>query len=298
MTIKDALDLSSEKIDYIEANVLLEYVLNADRNYIIANKDKALDKEQEELLLESLKKLESGVPLQYITSKANFMGLEFYVNQNVLIPQPDTEILVEEALKIINKSTKTLKVLDLCTGSGAIAVSIVKYATNVQICASDISESALEVAKMNYERLINNVNYEGLVIANHKDKINSDEKDDIVNRASSETSKIKFIISDVFDNIKGKFDLIISNPPYIKTEVIKQLSKEVQNEPRIALDGGEDGLKFYKIIRENVEKFLAEDGTLLMEIGYDQKEEVQKLFENSKCVKDLAGNDRVIIWRN
>lgn len=289
MTIKEALDLSIEKIDYIEANVLLQYVLNVDRNYIIANQDEALEKEQEELLIESLKKLESGTPLQYITSKANFMGLEFYVNQNVLIPQPDTEILVEEALKIINKSTKTLKVLDLCTGSGAIAVSIAKYATNVQICASDISESALEVAKINCERL---------VITNHENKINSAEIADGVTSANSEINKIKIINSDMFDNIKGKFDLILSNPPYIKTEAIKKLSKEVQNEPKIALDGGEDGLKFYKIIRENVENFLEKDGTLLMEIGYDQKEEVQKLFENSKCIKDLAGNDRVIIWRN
>ena len=289
MTIKEALDLSSEKIDYIEANVLLQYVLNVDRNYIIVNQDEALEKEQEELLIESLKKLESGTPLQYITSKANFMGLEFYVNQNVLIPQPDTEILVEEALKIINKSTKTLKVLDLCTGSGAIAVSIARYTKNVQICASDISESALEVAKINCERL---------VITNHENKINSEEIADGVISANSEINKIKFINSDMFDNIKGKFDLIITNPPYIKTEAIKKLSKEVQNEPKIALDGGEDGLKFYKIIRENVENFLEKDGTLLMEIGYDQKEEVQKLFENSKCIKDLAGNDRVIIWRN
>ncbi len=294
MTVREALDLASKKTNHIEANTLLQYILNVDKKYIIVNSNSPINQSQEELLMKSLCELENGIPLQYITSKAYFMGLEFYVDKNVLIPQPDTEILVEEALKIINASNKKLRILDLCTGSGAIAVSIAKYAKNVEIIGSDISKEALDIAKINYKKLIKLDNG----VLKNKNVIKSRGNDNLINSNNEASSnKIKFIVSDMFDKIKGRFDLIISNPPYIKTEVIKQLSKDVQNEPKIALDGGEDGLRFYKIIRDNIESFLAKDGTLLMEIGYDQKKEVQSLFEHSKCIKDLSGNDRVIIWR-
>lgn len=273
MTIKEAVNLASKKLNHIEAIVLLQYILNMDKKYIIINSDKMLSKNQEDQLIKNLNKLENGIPLQYITSKAYFMGLEFYVNENVLIPQPDTEILVEEALKVIRKSDKDLKILDLCTGTGCIAISIAKYEKNVQIYGTDISREALKVAEINYKNLL-------------KSGINTNE------------NEIIFFQSDMFNNIKERFDVIVCNPPYIKVGEIKSLSQEVQNEPKIALDGGADGLKYYRIIRNNIQRFLNKNGTLLMEIGYNQREAVQGLFENSSCIKDLSGNDRVVIWRN
>ncbi len=268
MTIKEAQSLLGKQIGNIETYSLLEYILKVDKQYIYVNYDKKITKKQEYILKKSLKKLQNGEPLQYITKKAHFMGMEFAVNKSVLIPQPDTETLVEETLKIIETlKGKKLRILDLCTGSGAIAISLAKYAKDVEITAVDISYKALRTARKNYKKLINNGN------------------------------KVKFLKSNMFDKINGKFDLIVSNPPYIETEVIKTLDKQVQKEPKIALDGGKDGLQFYRIIRKNVDKHLFLGGTLLMEIGYNQKEKVQEIFENSFCIKDLAGNDRVITWR-
>lgn len=214
-------------------------------------------------------KIINGKPIQYITNEQEFMKLKVYVDENVLIPQPDTEILVE---KIIDEfKYKEVKILDLCTGSGAIAISLAKYIEKSNIFATDISNKAIQIAKLNAEK--------NLV---HK--------------------KIDFILSDMFKNIeKNTFDIIVSNPPYIKTKDIANLEKSVQNEPNIALDGGEDGLKFYKIIAENAYKFLNDNGKLYLEIGFDQKKDVIYLLEkNNKykeitCIKDLAGNDRLVI---
>lgn len=266
MTIKEARSVANTVVGHIEADILLEYILKVDKQFLIINLDKEICNDKEKIFEEYINRLKNGEPLQYIISKANFMNMEFYVDRNVLIPQPDTEILVEEAIKIINlHKGKTIRVLDLCTGSGCIAISIAKYTDNIDIYASDISINALKVAKKNNDNLVN--------------------------------GKVKFIESDMFKNIKCKFDIIVSNPPYIKSNIIKNLDVQVQNEPRVALDGGQDGLKFYQIIRNDIDKYLNKDGMLLMEIGYDQKEQVQKMFENSKCIKDLANNDRVIIWR-
>lgn len=275
-TIKELIDDASKKIGYIEANLLMEYVLNEDKTYLIVNCDKVIDDNRIKMFNQSLEKIEKGYPIQYITHKQEFMGLRFYVDENVLIPQPDTEILVEEAIKVIKKKStanQDFRMLDLCTGSGAIAISIADYIINkmkepirdINIVASDISKDALEVANKNYENII-------------KDSISID-----------------FIESDIFENIEGKFDIIISNPPYIRSEEIKTLSKDVQNEPHLALNGGEDGLKFYKVIKENMDKFLKENGTILLEIGYDQKEDLLGIFGKANCIKDLSGNDRVII---
>ena len=210
-----------------------------------------------------------GIPIQYITNIQEFMKLDFYVDENVLIPQPDTEILVEEVIKYYKDTT--CKVLDLCTGSGAIGISIAKYIEDSNVMATDISNKALQIAKLNAEK--------NLV---HK--------------------KMEFVESDLFENIvQNKFNVIVSNPPYIRTSEINKLDMQVQNEPHIALDGGNDGLFFYRIIAKNAYKFLEESGRLFLEIGYDQKDDVIQLlqstnmYKNIYSKKDLGGNDRIIV---
>lgn len=277
MKIKEALQecrkiLQSNKIEdyHTISKELLKYVLNVNETYLVINMENELPIEQEKILKSYINKIIHGTPLQYITGKQEFMGIEFEVNENVLIPQPDTEILVEETLKIIkNMAKKDIKILDLCTGSGAIAISISKL-QNIKVTASDISNKALEIAK----------------------------KNNIKNSAN-----VEFIESDLFENIKDNYDIIVSNPPYIKTSVIPQLSKQVQNEPMLALDGGDDGLDIYKRIIKEAHKIINNNGFLCLEIGYDQREEVTKILEGYseysqiKCIKDLADNDRCIICK-
>ena len=198
------------------------------------------------------------------------MKMDFFVNENVLIPRPDTEILVEEVINLAKKIDNP-KILDLCTGSGAIAISIAKNVPSAEVLAIDISEKALEVAKKNANNL---------------------------------QSKVKFKKSNLFSNIgKMKFDIIVSNPPYIKKSDIKLLSNEVQKEPQIALDGGYDGLDFYRKISSQAIDYLKFGSYLCFEIGYDQQEDVTEIIKDSKhyndtyCKKDLFGNDRVIVTR-
>lgn len=269
--------LSNKKINEPDekASKLLQYILNQTREEIIINSFEEVSKNYEENYLKELGKIINGMPLQYIMHKQEFMGLNFYVDENVLIPQPDTEILVEEAINLIHSFEKldNVQVLDLCTGSGAIAVSIIKYVPNVKVFASDISKKALEVANKN---VINN-----------------------------KVKNVELLESDMFENLKNyKFDFIVSNPPYIESNTIKNLSKEVQNEPEIALDGGQDGLKFYRIILKEAYKYLNKNGYLLLEIGYDQGEKILKLCKEYSCnlnlitkkpIKDFGGNNRVII---
>lgn len=261
--------LKNNKIDdeTIKAKALLKYILNVDDAYLIIHNNEIQSTEIEKKYKDLMEELIEGKPLQYIMHTQEFMNLNFYVDENVLIPQPDTETLVLQAIKRIKQyENNNIKVLDLCTGSGAIAISLAKEFENknVQVYASDISSKALEVAKKN--AMQNNV-------------------------------QINFINSNMFESIKEKFDIIVSNPPYIETKVINKLSKDVQSEPYIALDGGEDGLKYYKIIASEYEKYLNDNGTLLLEIGYNQKQSVIELFinRNVECIKDLAQNDRVII---
>lgn len=213
------------------SKMLLKHLLNVNDSYLIINSDEELDLEVKNKFFEDIELLKQGTPLQYITKTQEFMKLYFYVDSNVLIPQPDTEILVEEVLDVLNQEKSKKSILDLCTGSGAIGVSIAKYADNVSVTMSDISKNALEIAK--------------------KNAINNEVID-----------KCNFVLSDMFENIEEKFDIIVSNPPYIKTEVIKALDKEVQNEPIIALDGGKDGLEFYRTIAENAYKHLTKERNL------------------------------------
>ena len=265
--IKSNIEDSNTKI-----SILLQYLLSMSKTEIMLHENMELDETQKEEIFKRVEEIIAGKPIQYITHHQEFMGLDFYVDENVLIPQPDTEILVEEALHMINRKNENIRILDLCTGSGAIAVSIENYALDrniIKIYASDISAEALEIARKN--AILNN-----------------------------EETNIRFIKSNMFENINDKFDIIVSNPPYIETQTIANLSKEVQNEPYIALDGGADGLDFYRIIAKEAKKHLNRNGWILLEIGYNQKESVSNLlqeekYENITCIKDLNGNDRVIM---
>lgn len=255
----------------LKAKILLANILNVKKEYLLMHSEEEIKQEDKIKYENCIKELIKGKPLQYITNKQEFMALDFYVDENVLIPQPDTEILVEKAIEI-SKTTQKNKILDMCTGSGCIAISLAKKINNAQITAVDISNSALNVANKN--AINNNVE-----------------------------NKIKFINSNMFNNIEEKFDIIVSNPPYIETETINKLEIEVQNEPHLALDGGIDGLKFYKIIANNAFKYLNENGYLLLEIGYNQQNSVTQLlqdigkYKNIETVKDLGGNYRVVIAR-
>lgn len=279
MTIKDALTkainiLKKSNIEnpIQQAKIVLASVLQKSKEYILINENEILSNEIYKDFIKKIESVAEGMPLQYITHIQEFMGMDFYVDENVLIPQPDTEILVENVLSIIGEQ-ENLSLLDMCTGSGAIAVSIAKNTNNCKIYAVDISNTALEVAKKN-------------AIKNGVDE------------------KIEFINSNMFEklDINKKFDIIVSNPPYIETDTIKQLDIQVQNEPKIALDGGIDGLDFYRNILANSRKYLKENGTIAMEIGYNQRKAVTDLFktqyENVYCKKDLSGKDRVIVCKN
>lgn len=256
----------------LKARLLMQYILNRPREYILVHDDKQLTLRQNVDYFKLIKKLIEGVPLQHITHQQEFMKLMFYVDENVLIPRSDTEILVEEVIKLA-KSINAKKILDLCTGSGAIAVSLAKYIEGSQITATDISRKALSIAKLNATN--NNVE-----------------------------DKITFVSSDLFQNIsEEKYDIIVSNPPYIKRKVIKTLDKEVKREPIIALDGGNDGLDFYKKIIGNAYQHLKYKGYLCLEIGYDQKDEVIDLINKEEkyidtySKKDLFDNDRIVITK-
>lgn len=269
---KNALSKNNIEDNVIVTRELLAFVLGVEKQYLVIHLADELNAEDYIKFKENINKLINGKPLQYITNNQEFMGLNFFVNENVLIPQPDTEIIVEETLKkckeLLLKNGK-IKILDLCTGSGAIAVSLsIFLGDEAEVFASDISTKALEVAKYNNGK--NNTN-------------------------------VRFIESNLFKNIQEqKFNIIVSNPPYIRSNVINNLPKQVQNEPHLALDGGEDGLKFYKKIIEQACNYI-ENGYLILEIGYDQKEDVENLLKENKnyseikTIQDFSGNDRCVI---
>lgn len=325
------------KMQYYDIKKLLKFCLKVDDKYLIIHNNDNLDEKIVKQIFTYAERIKSGIPIQYLINEQDFMGQTFYVNKNVLIPQPDTEIVVQCAInkikelidrkvkakniitdniidKTIDKTTdntdintndlidenytnvertirsKKIKILDLCTGSGAIGISIKKYfGESVDVTLSDISKDALDVAKLNAKNILSTKK-----ILNSSDKI---EKNYPIENSNEAEYDVNFVQSDMFQNIKDNFDVIVSNPPYIRSKLIDELDEDVKNEPHIALDGGSDGLRFYKIIKSEINNFLNKDGYLILEIGYDQKEEVQKMFENSECIKDYAGNDRVIIWK-
>ena len=234
-----------------------------DRAFFMLHRDETCDSEvalQLGRLVETRKK---GVPLEYITHETEFMGIRLYIDEGVLIPRQDTECLAEEALRY----SRGADILDMCTGSGCIAISLALLGDPESVSASDISDRALEIAKKN-------------ACDNHAD--------------------ITFIQGDMWENITSGYDLITCNPPYIRSDVIPTLMREVrEHEPVTALDGGEDGLEFYRRIMAGVGSFLRENGHLVMETGFDQGEAVAALadkagFGSVSIIKDLAGLDRVV----
>ena len=254
----------------LKSRLVMQYVLKKPREYLIVYDGEILTLRQEVDYFKLIKRIASGIPVQHITHRQEFMKMDFYVDENVLIPRPDTEILVEEVIKIA-KRINAKKILDLCTGSGAIAVSIAKYIKDSQITAVDISEKALNIANKNAKE-------------------------------NGVEGQITFVKSNLFENLANdKYDMIVSNPPYIKQGLIKKLDKEVQKEPEIALNGGVDGLDFYRKIIKKAYEFLKFNGYLCFEIGFDQKEDVIKLLEEEKkyiniyAKKDLCDNDRIVI---
>ena len=280
MIIKEALKKSIELLEknnieesILKAKIILSTLLSKPKEYLLINENQELDKSIEETFFANIHKLCNNIPLQYVTNAQEFYGLKFYVDENVLIPRSDTEILVETVIKYVkNLENKNgnLKILDMCTGSGIIAIILAKYCENVDITAVDKSEKALKVAIKNA-------------------------------KTHNVYNKINFVKSDMFENLKGKYNIIVSNPPYIEKDVIKTLSKDVQHEPEMALDGGIDGLDFYRIINNNVDNFLEKNGAVFLEIGYNQRDSVSEIFaenfKNIKCIKDLNNLDRVIVGK-
>lgn len=272
MTYREAIDLGEKILKEAgvvdaknDAWLLLTMVCKIDRTYYFVHMDEEIDTESMLEFKSVLKKRSERIPLQYITGVQEFMGLNFKVNSNVLVPRQDTECLVEEALKYIRPG---MKVLDMCTGSGCIIVSIMKNVANVEGYGADISKQALLVAKEN-------------ALNNHV--------------------PVTFERSDLFENITGKYDVIVSNPPYIRTNEIQGLMPEVSLfEPVEALDGKEDGLFFYRKMVKESKNYLNPNGIILFEIGCDQGADVSNMliyagYRNVRVIKDLARNDRVVI---
>ncbi len=273
MTYRELLDFGKAQLEdagvpdaSVDARLLLEYSCGVTRSDLLAHGDREPDEEKEKAYKALLVKRRERIPLQHLTGEQDFMGMTFSVNENVLIPRQDTEILVEEILKDMHGG---MRILDLCTGSGCILISLLRYSNECQGVGVDLSGEALLVARDNAARLIPEADYQ-------------------------------FIEGDLLENVTGKFDILVSNPPYIASKVIETLMPEVKDhEPRMALDGMEDGLHFYRRIIKESQPFLNGGAQIFFEIGYDQGEAVKRLllendFRNVEIVKDYAGLDRVV----
>ena len=261
----------------------------------------------------ALKKRVARIPLQQIIGRQEFMGLTFFVNEHVLIPRQDTETLVELVLQ--EQKDKDISILDMCTGSGCIAVSLKKLGGYAHVEGADISEESLKVAKRNSEEILENNDVNNDAVNSRTEQIqnctnltnNQNKQDNSEERMVSEASKLSqagvtFRHSDMFSNFPEteQFDVIVSNPPYIPSAVIEELEPEVRDhEPRGALDGTADGLYFYRILAEECAKHLTPGGHVYFEIGYDQGAAVKELldihgFKDTRVIQDLAGKDRVV----
>lgn len=273
MTLKEAYEYGQEQLKnaeiddaVLDAWYLLEYVTGISRAMYFMDMKREISLEQESMYRTYIDNRVKHIPLQHITGVQEFMGLEFCVNEHVLVPRQDTEVLVERVLEDLESD---MQVLDMCTGSGCILISLLKLCgcANVTGVGVDISEEALRVARQNAERLGVNA---------------------------------QFLLSDLFEKVEDLYDIIVSNPPYIRTSVIEELKEEVKfHDPYIALDGKEDGLHFYRRIVKESPRYLKKGGKLYFEIGHDQGEDVSALMEHAGFTdvtvkKDLAGLDRVV----
>ncbi|MCI6857771.1 MAG: peptide chain release factor N(5)-glutamine methyltransferase [Eubacterium sp.] len=250
-----------------ESWMLLDWLLHIDRAEYYSNLEKEVEARDRELLFSVVEKRRKHIPLQYLMKECEFMGLSFFVDERVLIPRQDTECLVELAMEEIKKRQGVCRVLDLCTGSGCIGLSLAKLCPGISVTLSDVSEGALAVAAKNSEKL---------------------------------QVRPCLVRSDLFDNIPGTFHYIVSNPPYIPSRIVEGLMPEVREyEPRLALDGGEDGLNFYRKIIRRAGEHLEDGGRLFFEIGAKQGEDLRRLMEehgyiNVQVKRDLAGLDRIV----
>ena len=247
----------------LDAWYLLEYAAHCTKNEYFLRPEKEVLPQEKQLYRTLIRKRSAHIPLQYLTGSQEFMGLSFFVDENVLIPRQDTEILVEEALRALGSG---MRVLDVCTGSGCILLSLLKLCAGLEGTGTDLSEKALQVAGENARRL-------GV--------------------------EASFVLGDLFEPVSGKYDCIVSNTPYIASQEVDVLMEEVRDhEPRMALDGGEDGLYFYRKIAVQSPKYLNDRGRIFLEIGFDQGEAVAGLlapaFDEVRIVQDLAGLDRVV----
>ena len=271
MTRKEAYEYGQEQLKHVQieeatldAWYILEFVTGITRAQYFLRPEEVMTTEEEQQYCEAIAKRASHIPLQHITGVQEFMGLEFCVNEHVLVPRQDTEVLVES---VLDELTPGMDILDMCTGSGCILISLLKLGEQVQGTGVDISEEALKVAKKNAEK----IGVEATILQ-----------------------------SDLFANVSGQYDVIVSNPPYIRTSVIEELKEEVKfHDPYLALDGKEDGLYFYRKIVSESTAFLKKSGRLYFEIGYDQGDDVKGLmeeagFQDVTVKKDLAGLDRVV----
>lgn len=258
-----------------EARLILAKVLNVDKSYIYTYGDKEVSEDHRREFLKHIKKRSTAYPMAYLLNEKQFMGLDLYIEEGVLIPRPDTEILVEYVIDYIKKhyNDKKINVLDIGIGSGAISLSIANYCPNVRVYGMDIGYKPIRVSNINKERL--------------------------------NLPNVSFHQGDLFHAIENldlekKCEIIISNPPYIKEEDIKSLQKDVQEfEPLLALDGGVDGLDFYRRITKEAKDYLVHGGLLVYEIGFDQGTDlknimVQKGYSDVEIIKDLSGLDRVV----
>lgn len=251
----------------LDARLLLEYVCGTGRNDLLVHGDREVSDGKKQEYEKVIAQRARHIPLQHLTGVQEFMGLVFHVNGHVLIPRQDTEILVEEVLKELHDG---MRVLDMCTGSGCILISLLHYTNGCEGVGVDYSQEALDMADRNAADLL------------------------------EPAARVEFLFSDLFEKVEGRFDVIVSNPPYIRTEVIETLMPEVrEHEPLMALDGTEDGLFFYREIVDKSREYLMRGGKLYFEIGYDQAGSVSRLLEDAgyteiEVSKDYAGLDRVV----
>ena len=249
----------------LDARYILEYITGLNSAQYFIHSEDIIEKNKAEEFFRLIERRSKRIPLSYVIGTRDFFGLTFKVDENVLIPEQETELLVEEVIK----HSEGKSVLDMCTGSGCIAISIALFGKPSKVAASDISEKALEVARENAKSL--------------------------------KAGEISFIQGDMFENVTDKFDIIVSNPPYIETGEIDELMPEVRDYiPRLALDGDIDGLKFYRIISKEAVKKLNKNGRIFYEIGYNQSRAVASiLFENGftdiTVIKDYSGLDRIVM---